>query len=232
MSVGSISSNSLNTYYSFLQKNSYKMNDNNGNKESGTETNGTENVSSAGKAEITAEQIKEITKLQSRDTEVRTHEQAHMSSGGQYTKGGASYTYDKGPDGKMYATGGEVSIDISAEEDPEKTIQKMQVVKKAALAPTNPSTQDRQVASKAAQQETKAQKELTEEAVGNDLTARSAESSSNNDKKSGLQGKANSEDSKKEKSSIKVSNMDSAGVGVLKETMQIFSDFNKERINS
>ncbi|MDO9620206.1 MAG: putative metalloprotease CJM1_0395 family protein [Pseudomonas sp.] len=91
----------------------------------------------------------EVTKLVSRDQEVRTHEQAHAAIGGRYA-GAPSYTYERGPDGKRYAVGGEVGIDTSPiPSDPEATLRKMEVVIRAALAPAEPSAQDRQVAAQA-----------------------------------------------------------------------------------
>jgi len=99
--------------------------------------------------ELTQAQQDEVTQLKQRDKEVRTHEQAHQSAGAGLT-GAASYTYTSGPDGKQYATGGEVSIDASpVRNDPSATIQKMVRVIAAALAPADPSSQDRAVASQA-----------------------------------------------------------------------------------
>jgi len=46
-----------------------------------------------------------VTDLQARDAEVKTHEAAHQAAGAGMT-GAASYTYQQGPDGKMYAIGG------------------------------------------------------------------------------------------------------------------------------
>ena len=91
----------------------------------------------------------EIAKLVSRDQEVRTHEQAHAAVGGRYA-GAPSYTYERGPDGKRYAIGGEVGIDTGAvPNNPEATLSKMELVIRAALAPAEPSAQDRQVAAQA-----------------------------------------------------------------------------------
>jgi len=93
----------------------------------------------------------QISKLASRDREVRAHEAAHSSIGGQYA-GGASFTLKQGPNGISYAIGGEVPIDISAIPDnPEATIRKMQTVQRAALAPAEPSSADRAVAAQAVQ---------------------------------------------------------------------------------
>lgn len=104
-----------------------------------------------------------LKKLKARDAEVRRHEQAHVAAAGQYATGGPTFEYTTGPDGKRYATGGEVSIDVSPAKDPEATIRKMQVVRRAALAPGEPSNQDRQVAAQASQNETRARQELAKQ---------------------------------------------------------------------
>ncbi len=59
----------------------------------------------------------EADKLKQTDQEVKAHERAHMSAGAGVVMGGASYQYQRGPDGKMYAVGGEVKIDTSRQSD-------------------------------------------------------------------------------------------------------------------
>ena len=110
---------------------------------------------------LSPEQSQEVEKLKKRDQEVKAHEKAHAAAGAGIVKGGASYQYQRGPDGKMYAVGGEVKIDTAPERDPEDTIRKMQQVRKAALSPTQPSAQDRSVAAQASQIEAEARAELT-----------------------------------------------------------------------
>jgi hypothetical protein len=123
-----------------------------------------EGKAGANPRELTDEERTEVRKLQKQDQEVRTHEQAHVAAGGQHVSGGPSYEYETGPDGKRYASGGEVQIDTSpVKGDPQATIAKMQTVRKAALAPAQPSPQDRSVAAKASQQERKARTQLREE---------------------------------------------------------------------
>ena len=101
-----------------------------------------------------------VSDLRARDAEVRRHEEAHARVGGQYA-GQPSYSYQTGPDGKRYAIGGEVPIDVSeVPGDPEATIDKMVVVKRAALAPAEPSGQDRRVAAYADAKRLAAQAEL------------------------------------------------------------------------
>lgn len=92
-----------------------------------------------------------IEKLKTRDTEVRTHEQAHLAAAGDLATSGASFSYQQGPDGKQYAIGGEVNIDTGAADTPEETITKMQRVIAAAMAPAEPSGQDYSVAASARQ---------------------------------------------------------------------------------
>jgi hypothetical protein len=104
-----------------------------------------------------------LRKLQARDREVRQHEQAHLSAAGGLAISGASYTYQKGPDGVNYAVGGEVSIDVSPGKTPEETISRAQRIRAAALAPAEPSGQDRAVAAQASQMEQQARSELAQQ---------------------------------------------------------------------
>ena len=107
-------------------------------------------------------QLALLEKLQARDTEVRAHEAAHQAAGGGLT-GGASFTYQRGPDGRMYAIGGEVPISLKGGSTPEEKIANARQVEAAALAPANPSPQDFAVASKAKMMEIQAQQELLKE---------------------------------------------------------------------
>jgi hypothetical protein len=118
---------------------------------------------------LTASERQVVTKLQARDTEVRAHEAAHQAAGGGLT-GGASFTYQKGPDERMYAIGGEVSISTKEGSTPEETIQIARQVIAAAMAPADPSPQDYAVASSATMMMLKAQqqkaREMQEQAMG------------------------------------------------------------------
>lgn len=105
---------------------------------------------------------KEIEQLKARDQEVRTHEQAHAATGGQYA-GSPQYEYTTGPDNKRYITGGEVSIDVSEAKTPEETLRKMEQVRAAALAPAEPSSQDLKVAAEASQKAVEARTDIAEE---------------------------------------------------------------------
>ena len=112
--------------------------------------------------DLSPEELKQISQLKQRDAEVRAHEQAHISASGGYALGGATYSYQTGPDNRRYAIGGEVKLDTSPLKDPEATIAKMAIIRRAALAPAEPSAQDRRVALYATQEQNKAQLELME----------------------------------------------------------------------
>lgn len=109
-----------------------------------------------------AQELEEIKKLAARDREVREHERAHAAVGGQHA-GAPSYTYKQGPDGVKYAIAGEVPIRMAKAHDPLLTIAKAQQVRRAALAPSDPSAQDRRVAAQAAQMELEARSELVKQ---------------------------------------------------------------------
>jgi len=114
--------------------------------------------------ELSKEEQKQVSDLKKRDAEVRAHEAAHMGAGGGVVRGGATYSFQTGPDGGRYAVGGEVGIDTSAVKgNPQATISKMQQVRAAALAPASPSGQDRSVAAAASSTESSARMELAKE---------------------------------------------------------------------
>ncbi|QJQ07717.1 catalase [Undibacterium piscinae] len=92
-----------------------------------------------------------VRSLQARDRQVRAHEQAHLAASGGLATSGASYTYQKGPDGVSYAIGGEVSIDVSEGNTPQDTIVRAITIRSAALAPADPSGPDRAIAAQASQ---------------------------------------------------------------------------------
>ncbi|MBB6521050.1 putative metalloprotease CJM1_0395 family protein [Pseudoteredinibacter isoporae] len=111
---------------------------------------------------LSRDEMQLIQKLAARDREVRDHEQAHAAVGGELA-GAPSYEYQKGPDGKNYAVGGEVPITIQeVAGDPRATLENARKVQRAALAPAEPSDQDRRVAARAAQLEQQALREITQ----------------------------------------------------------------------
>lgn len=101
-----------------------------------------------------------IQNLVQRDREVKNHERIHASIGGAFASA-PNFTYQKGPDGQLYAVGGDVSIDTSAVAgDPRATLEKAQVIIRAALSVPEPSVQDRRVAAQARVMATEAQAEM------------------------------------------------------------------------
>ncbi len=104
----------------------------------------------------------EIARLRRIDQMVRAHERAHLVAGGNLVRSGPHYVYRRGPDGKLYAVGGDVVLDTSPiPGDPEATLQKAERIIRAALAPIDPSPQDIQVAMRAQMMAMQARLELT-----------------------------------------------------------------------
>jgi hypothetical protein len=114
-------------------------------------------------SELTPEQQQMVAELRSRDVEVRAHEAAHQAAGGDLT-GGASFTFQTGPDGRQYAVGGEVPVELRSGRTPDETIANAQRVRRAALAPADPSAQDLAVAGAASQLESNARSQKAREA--------------------------------------------------------------------
>ena len=140
----------------------------------GPESSGAE--SGEGQAEgplkkLTPEEEAEVRKLSQRDQEVKAHEQAHVAASGGLA-GAPKYEYQTGPDGRQYAVGGEVSISRSGSSNPDQAIMEAEAVKRGALAPAQPSSQDRAVAARAEadirQLQTKKAQEGREEVEGSE----------------------------------------------------------------
>ncbi len=126
------------------------------------ESNLTEIQAPADRFELTEDEKWELGELRAIDRRVRAHEQAHRAVAGQYALGATFFQYERGPDGQQYAVAGEVKLDTAEIRDnPEATVRKMQTVKRAALAPRDPSAQDRRVAAEAAGKETNARLEIS-----------------------------------------------------------------------
>jgi len=98
--------------------------------------------------------------MKRRDQQVRTHEEAHKAAAGPLYRGGPTYKFETGPDGHEYAVGGSVKIDTGPGRTPEETIQKAQQIRRAALAPADPSSTDRAVAAKASRMESEARAQM------------------------------------------------------------------------
>jgi hypothetical protein len=117
----------------------------------------------AGGEELSEDERRQVEKLERRDTRVKAHEQAHVAAAGDLYRGGPTYEYQTGPDGKRYAVGGSVRIDTSEGRSSEETVRKAQRIRRAALAPQDPSSTDRAVAAKAQRMEAEARRELVDE---------------------------------------------------------------------
>lgn len=127
-------------------------------------TNHSKQSEQQGENEQQAQQEQQqLDQLKQRDREVRAHEAAHQGAAGALG-GAAHYELKTGPDGKRYAVGGEVSIDISkVTGDPQATLAKANRIKSAALAPVDPSSQDRAVAAQATALAAQALKDINAE---------------------------------------------------------------------
>ena len=105
--------------------------------------------------QLSEPQRRMLSKLAARDREVRAHEAAHQAAGGSMV-GAASFDYETGPDGRSYAIGGRVPIQLSPGRTPQETIARAEQARAAALAPADPSAADMTVAADAAQMELQA----------------------------------------------------------------------------
>lgn len=85
-----------------------------------------------------------LEKFKRTDAQIRSHEQIHASIG--HTTAPISYTYQQGPDGKMYAVGGSVRLDTSIPDDPKAAAFKLDQISKAASGPVDSSGADNQIA--------------------------------------------------------------------------------------
>jgi len=111
--------------------------------------------------ELSESDLKVVSELKQRDAEVKAHEAAHLAAAGGIATGGASFDYQQGPDGIQYAIGGEVNIDTSPVPGaPAATLRKADTIRRAALAPAEPSGPDMQAAAGATAMAAQAQVEL------------------------------------------------------------------------
>lgn len=145
-----------------------------------TKSDSTENNTSDNKdsGELTDAEKEEVRELKARDQEVRTHEAAHRAAAGGLSTTAPSYTYQTGPDGNRYAIGGEVNITFSESDDPEENIKNAQAMKASALAPAEPSAQDRSVAARADKIIADARQKLAQKNAKNAYGAEDASNSS------------------------------------------------------
>ncbi len=88
-----------------------------------------------------------LQKFKNKDAEVKSHEQVHATIGA--TTSPISYVYQQGPDGKMYAVGGSVRLDVSIPDDPQAAQFKLDQIAKAASGVSDPSIADMSIATQA-----------------------------------------------------------------------------------
>ena len=181
-----ITSYAINYYNTPAQSNDRGVENNTGNssgdKTSNAENNTQNNDKNAGQkniGELSIEEQRIVTELQAADTNVRAHEAAHMAAGGGLTSP-ASYTYERGPDNKMYAVAGEVGISTGEGNTPQESLNKAQTIRRAALAPADPSPQDLKVAAQAASMEMSARAEILQEKM-----AQNSQNTNNSNETSG-----------------------------------------------
>jgi hypothetical protein len=83
-----------------------------------------------------------LDKFEATDARTHTHEQTHASSVHASTP---DYTYQQGPDGKLYALGGSVRMDTSVPKDEAAAAAKMENLSQASTAPHDLSAADAQI---------------------------------------------------------------------------------------
>ena len=117
-----------------------------------------EDARAAQRGELNEHEQEELEQLQRADRDVRAHEAAHVAAAAGHA-GTPRYKTVTGPDGRQYAIGGSVSIDMSPGATPEATAQKLRAVRAAATAVSDPSPADNRIATAAAAQIRKAEQE-------------------------------------------------------------------------
>ena len=133
------------------------------NAEQNSNSNSNEQSLDNSNKELTQQEKQEVAKLKATDAEVKAHENAHKAAAAGLRTSAPNYEYETGPDGKKYAVAGDVNISYQTSSDPEVNLKNAQQLKAAALAPAEPSSQDRKVAMKAEREIAKARQEIQDE---------------------------------------------------------------------
>ena len=150
------------------------------NAEQNTNSNSEDQASNnSNKEELTQQEKQEVAELKTTDAEVKAHENAHKAAAAGLRTSAPNYEYETGPDGKKYAVAGDVNISYQTSSDPEVNLKNAQQLKAAALAPAEPSSQDRKVAMKAEREIAKARQEIQEEELKKEKEADGNNNSSN-----------------------------------------------------
>ena len=124
---------------------------------------GREGNSQTGEEELTQQEQREVSELKTTDAEVKAHEHAHKAAAAGLSTSAPNYEYETGPDGKKYVVAGDVNVSYRSSSDPEVNLKNAQQLRAAALAPADPSSQDRKVAMQAEREIAQARQEILEE---------------------------------------------------------------------
>ena len=162
--------------------------------------------------------------LAERDREVKSHERIHASVGGAYASA-PTFTYERGPDGQLYAVEGEVRIDTSPiPDDPQATLEKAEVIIRASLSVSEPSPQDRRVAAEARAMAAEARAELAK--VKEDNEPSQTESVDSEEESSSLKESQKSDQEQKDKMASSLAEQDA----VAEASTEALKEFN-DRLN-
>ena len=122
-----------------------------------------EQSSGSGEEELTQQEQREVQELKMTDSKVKAHEHAHKAAAAGLSTSGPNYEYETGPDGEKYVVAGDVNVSYRQSSDPEENLRNAQQLKASALAPADPSSQDRKVAMQAEREIAQARQEIQEE---------------------------------------------------------------------
>lgn len=122
-----------------------------------------ESNTESGNDELTQQEQREVSELKMTDSQVKAHEHAHKAAAAGLSTSGPNYEYETGPDGKKYAVAGDVNVSYKHSDDPEVNLRNAQQLRASALAPADPSSQDRKVAMQAEREIAQARQEIMEE---------------------------------------------------------------------
>jgi len=124
-------------------------------------------------ADFVQTQLKVVQQLAAVDREAKAYEQADAAIASSDTTNRA-FEYESSLDRPIYSVSGQASIDTSAvENDPRATLEKAQVIIRAALSAAEPSAADRQVVSQAKALALQAMSELGETKINDESLAAS-----------------------------------------------------------
>jgi hypothetical protein len=102
--------------------------------------------------------------LRRKDREARAREQALRAAAGNLSTGRSNYSYQVGPDGRLYVVESQVQLDTSeVPGDPEATLRKAEQLQRVALAAGDASPEDRAVAAVASMMAARAKREISQD---------------------------------------------------------------------